>query len=266
MNNLIKLEGLLEAGFKGARKPRAEAEAFVAQIREYLQQLGIDGHAVIAGGSLRRGKSEIGDVDLVVNDPSVNKSTYQKLNDLLHQAGHKVEVRVMGDSHASILVDDFLLELKKSKPEYLGAMMLFVTGSGDWNMGMRAYAKGRGFALNQYGLSDRDTGKLVASRTEEEIFNALGVPYVRPENRVRFNPPGGREAPAVESPGKIPDAVMAKVPEVVKAQLRDFVLPATDERGTKIPDDFLWSKEARQQYYRKGGRFKIPDALKLDRY
>lgn len=265
MNSLSKLEMLTEAGFKGVRKSRAEAEAFVEKIRGYLQEIGISGEKVIAGGSLRRGKAEIGDVDIVVNDDAVNKETYQRLNDLLHQKGHNVQVRVMGDSYASVLVDDFLLELKRAKPEYLGATMLFVTGSGDFNMGMRAYAKEKGFALNQYGLSDRETGKLIAARTEEEIFKALGVPYVEPKDRVRFRKPGGERTP-YEAPGRIPNEVMAKVPEEIKAKVRDFILPAVDDNGVKIPDDFLWSKEARQQYYRRGGRFKLPDDLKIDRY
>jgi len=74
-----------------------------------------------------------------------------------------------------------------------GAALLYYT----FNRAMRLKANALGYSLNQRGLfgdvvrdpHDRrikmNAGKLVASETEEEIFNILGVPWQEPHERVR---------------------------------------------------------------------------------
>ncbi|KAG8943733.1 hypothetical protein FRC04_002565 [Tulasnella sp. 424] len=69
-----------------------------------------------------------------------------------------------------------------------GAALLYFTGDDIFNRSMRLLARHKGFSLNQRGLwagatRDPETGEkvtegsLVASRTEEEIFKVLGVPW-----------------------------------------------------------------------------------------
>ena len=65
----------------------------------------------------------------------------------------------------------------------LGSAMLFVTGSADHNIKLRSIAKRRGWKLTRYALEEADTGKVLAQRTEEEIFQAMGLTYVPPEER-----------------------------------------------------------------------------------
>lgn len=259
---MFKLDLLAEAvgvGWKGDRKDRAVAIAFCDSIRELIMQQGISKGDVYYGGSIRREKPTVGDVDIVIASTLVNKTFYQKLNDKLHARGSEVTVRSMGESHASMLVDGFLLELKKCDPENLGAMLLFVTGSGDFNLGMRAFAKREGFALSQYGLMRVATGEKVAHRTEEDVFKALGVPYVAPRDRNVFSSRGSVEV-------NIPDAIMQKLPMDLFTKVKQYKIPDKDANGAQIPRDFLFNKEARHQYYQRRGVFKIPDELKLDRY
>jgi DNA polymerase (family 10) len=62
-----------------------------------------------------------------------------------------------------------------------GATLLLATGSQTHLDGLRSLAAGRGMILDAAGL--RLGNKVVASRTEKEIYAALGLPYIEPELR-----------------------------------------------------------------------------------
>jgi len=76
-----------------------------------------------------------------------------------------------------------------------GAALMYFTGSKDHNVVLRGLARDKGLTLNEYGLfpdpeAERDQAppqsrgvKAIASRSEEEIFKALGVAWVPPEIR-----------------------------------------------------------------------------------
>jgi DNA polymerase (family 10) len=59
-----------------------------------------------------------------------------------------------------------------------------------------------GLKLNEYGLFMRDSGKMVASATEEEVYKVLGFPYIEPELR--------------EMTGEIEAARAGKLPKLVE--------------------------------------------------
>ncbi|KAG8824690.1 hypothetical protein FRC19_001270 [Serendipita sp. 401] len=80
--------------------------------------------------------------------------------------------------------------------EQWGAALVYFTGDDIFNRSMRLLANKKGMSLNQRGLYDgvvRDpktrlktaVGRIIASRTEQEIFRALGVPWQEPHERVR---------------------------------------------------------------------------------
>ena len=60
-------------------------------------------------------------------------------------------------------------------------MALFLTGSQKFNIIVRGEAKRQGYKLNQYGLWQGD--ERIAGKSEEQIFDALGLKYVRPIDR-----------------------------------------------------------------------------------
>jgi DNA polymerase (family 10) len=62
-----------------------------------------------------------------------------------------------------------------------GAALLFATGSERHLDQLRTLAAKKGLSLDESGLY-RD-GKLIAARTEPEIYGALGLPYIEPELR-----------------------------------------------------------------------------------
>jgi DNA polymerase (family 10) len=65
----------------------------------------------------------------------------------------------------------------------LGAALLYFTGSKAHNVKLRQRALKRGWTLNEYALSELDGGRVIASETEEQIYRALGLPFIEPELR-----------------------------------------------------------------------------------
>ncbi len=184
-------------GYKLERRTRAEADAFCAELSEIIGDIP---HEVL--GSMRRGRATIGDLDIMVvtddgQDPVVLLEILYRL-----QRHYDCRVRICGGKWLSVAVGGlFLCEFKHASELDQGACRLMMTGSGDFNVGMRGFAKRMGYKLSQYGLFIRDTETIVASRTERDIFAALGVEYVTPRERDAFRPVadpfGGYELPEV---------------------------------------------------------------------
>jgi len=122
-------------------------------------------------GSYRREKYILGDLDVVFEDtPAVRR----RLSSLWgFQKNGKVK--------RSGLFMGMQIDVNLATVENWGAMLLFATGSGKFNINMRGIAKRRGYKLNQYGLWNGET--CLASKTEHEIFNVLNLPYQLPEER-----------------------------------------------------------------------------------
>lgn len=80
-----------------------------------------------------------------------------------------------------MIIDDVQFSLYGALEEYWGAMTLYLTGSKLFNILMRGEAKKQGYKLSQYGLFHLE--EMVAGKTEEQIFAALGLPYMIPAER-----------------------------------------------------------------------------------
>ena len=187
-----------QTGFKQDRKPRADALAICDNLAGILDEIGV-AHEFL--GSIRRCKPTVGDLDIMlVTDDGADPYLFTAI--LRRMTGHHLHVRLTGSRWLSVVVDGFLCEFKQTTPEQAGAARLMMTGSGVFNIGMRAFAKRQGYKLNQYGLFIRDTDQLVASRTEQDIFAAMGVEYVPPQERIEFHPVAdpfaGYEAPVLD--------------------------------------------------------------------
>jgi DNA polymerase/3'-5' exonuclease PolX len=81
-----------------------------------------------------------------------------------------------------LLIDLFMVPYNE-----MGAALLSYTGNDIFNRSMRLLARKKKMCLNQHGLfmnvsRGRDgvkysEGKIIAQRTEKEMFDALGVPW-----------------------------------------------------------------------------------------
>ena len=64
-----------------------------------------------------------------------------------------------------------------------GAALLYFTGSQQHNIILRKLAIERGLKLSEYGLFNRKNDKLIAGKTEEEVYQKLELDYIEPEMR-----------------------------------------------------------------------------------
>jgi DNA polymerase (family X) len=135
-------------------------------------------------GSLRRHRETIGDIDLVAS----SKKPGEVIEFFTSQPGI-LKVIARGETKASVLLEGGIqCDLRVvSDAEYASALLYF-TGSKEHNIVMRQRAIDRGLRLNEYGLfhskvETRDPKLLVKCRTEEEMFEKLGLHYIPPEMR-----------------------------------------------------------------------------------
>jgi DNA polymerase (family 10) len=135
-------------------------------------------------GSLRRFKEVVGDMDFLVS--SKNPATVIEF--FTHLPGI-LTVQAKGETKASVVLEGGVqADLRVvSDSEFPSALMYF-TGSKEHNIVMRQRAIERGLRLNEYGLfkskeETRDPALRVTCKTEEDIFDRLGLAYIPPELR-----------------------------------------------------------------------------------
>lgn len=132
---------------------------------------------VSEAGSLRRKKKTIGDVDLLVVSSNPKKTV-----DFLVRLPFVEHVIGKGLKKTSFQVKNGLqVDVRLVKDGQWGAALLYFTGSKEHNIELRKIAQSRGLKLNEYGLFSGNQN--VASRTEEDIYAALGLTYIAPEKR-----------------------------------------------------------------------------------
>jgi DNA polymerase (family 10) len=138
------------------------------QIFDYLKS--IDENFYLAGSARRGKKEDLHDLDIIYVGEKIPLIP-----------GHAAFVK--GKDIERLTIMDESVDIYRTDMESFGAMMLFLTGPQQYNIIMRAKAKRKGMLLNQKGLYDRETRELIASETEEDIYNAIGLNYKDPELR-----------------------------------------------------------------------------------
>ena len=170
------LEGLAIVAEAGQRVFLADAKVEADAIVADLQQLSSITQATVAG-SCRRRKETVGDLDVLVTS-----SDHSAAMDRLAANPLVVKVLARGDTKQRVRLRSGLeLDLRVVPDESFGAASQYFTGSKEHNIVIRRRAQERGLKLNEYGLFRGD--ELVASRTEEEVYAAVGLPWIPPELR-----------------------------------------------------------------------------------
>jgi DNA polymerase (family 10) len=130
-------------------------------------------------GSLRRMRETVADVDIVAasKDAEAVREAFVALPAVSEVIGS-------GGTKTSILTATGLqVDLRVVAPEQFGAACQYFTGSKAHNIKLRQRAIDRGWTLNEYGLTEVETGQVIASETEEAIYAALGLPEIPPPLR-----------------------------------------------------------------------------------
>lgn len=163
-------------------------------IRDELKKTPGTTHVEVAG-SVRRRRATIKDFDLIACSTQPKK-LLQKFTSLpeverVHERGeNRAFVRLKEKIDADLLV------LPKDK---YGSALLHFTGSKFHNVKLRTMAKERGWILNEYGIFKGK--KLLASKTEEDMYKTLGMDWIPPEIR--------------ENRGEIEAAQRHKLPKLI---------------------------------------------------
>ncbi|PIR48203.1 hypothetical protein COU80_05690 [Candidatus Peregrinibacteria bacterium CG10_big_fil_rev_8_21_14_0_10_55_24] len=151
---------------------RKDVEKLIARIRKVK---GVE-RAEVAG-SYRREKETVGDIDVLV----VTKKP-KEVADAIAGLSFVRDVVAHGDKKLSFdLLNGLRVDVRFVKKDQWGSALLYFTGSKEHNIAMRKVAIRKGWKLNEYGLFEDD--RVVASKTEEEIYGALSLPYYEPAQR-----------------------------------------------------------------------------------
>ena len=154
---------------------RADIDKMAAWVARAEHRLNIP--AVILG-SYARGAAISGDIDLLI---IADQAGYRRFIDELkkeytmffYHQGEQIQNAIckLGTQYAKI---DIFRSVDRVPA------VLYLTGSGSFNIRMRAVAKQRGYTLNQTGLY---RAGLKIHGTERDYFRLLGMRYVEPNKR-----------------------------------------------------------------------------------
>ena len=130
-------------------------------------------------GSLRRGKETIGDIDILAStsEPELLITTFcenENVEKILAQGNTKCSVRI---------TDGLQVDLRIVEEDVFGAALMYFTGSKEHNIILRERAIQQNKKLNEYGLFCNESDSVIASKTENDIYEALDLPWIQPEIR-----------------------------------------------------------------------------------
>lgn len=152
----------------------------VGEIEEKLKSLK-EVKKISPAGSLRRMKETIGDVDfLVISDNP------EKVMDYFVSLPGVVKIWGKGKTKASVRMEmGFDMDIRVVPEKSYGSALQYFTGSKEHNIALRRIAIGKGLKLSEYGLFKGGSAgwRLIAGKTEEEIYEKLGMDYIEPEMR-----------------------------------------------------------------------------------
>jgi DNA polymerase (family X) len=190
----------LAAGADGRPKVRmilskalAAGEELVAGLREHPSALRVE-----LAGSARRQVDAVKDLDIVAasSDPAALSEWFCSLEPV-------DVVQTSGEAGAKVVTHSGLpVDLRIVPEEAFGNLLQHFTGSGRHNEALRTAAVKRGLHVSEYGIADDESGEQLACRTEEEVYERLGMQWIPPELR--------------ENRGELEAARKGRLPELIE--------------------------------------------------
>lgn len=197
---LTAIEALARHG--DDRAPLGLAWPIAQEILAILQTVpGVTQTAV--GGSLRRMRETIGDIDLLVAaddaGPVMDRfCTMDTVESIIGKGPTKSSI---------VLLNGLNVDLRVLPAERWGTLFSYFTGSKDHNVRLRELALKQGLSLNEHAFTPLDGRSEILCASEEEIYQTLGLPYIPPLLR--------------ENRGEIEAALRGELPQLV--QLNDLI-------------------------------------------
>jgi DNA polymerase (family 10) len=191
------LAGIESLSRRSGRIPIGQAFPLANRIIAALRKVpGVK--AVEPAGSLRRMRSTVGDVDILVSarDSAPVMEAFTSLPGVSRVLGK-------GPTKASIEFSDGLRsQMWVHPPEHFGTALVYATGSKDHNVRLRELALDKGLSLSEHALLRTDGSGEIICDTEEKVYAALGLPWIPPEMR--------------EDRGEVQAALAGKLPKLIE--------------------------------------------------
>jgi len=192
--NILKGIAVIRRG--QARMPLGRALPLAQELAQALERVK-EVKQISLAGSIRRRRETAGDMDILVTStkPELVIDAFVRLPQV-------AEVLERGGTKASVRHREGLqVDLRVVEPEAFGAALVYFTGSKQHNIRIREMAQRKGLKISEYGVFDESTSRRIAGKTEEEVYAAIGLPWIPPELR--------------EDAGEIEAALERRLPDLV---------------------------------------------------
>ncbi|RIK31996.1 MAG: DNA polymerase/3'-5' exonuclease PolX [Anaerolineae bacterium] len=193
------LEGIASLARRSGRLPLGRAYPLAQQIVAQLKRV----KGVVAAepaGSLRRMRSTVGDLDILVasKDSEAVMEAFTNLPNVSRVLGK-------GEFKSSVEFSDGIrAQVWVHPPNEFGTALQYATGSKDHNVLLRQLALDKGLSLSDHSFKKVKGGKEIFCATEEEVYKTLGLQWVPPELRE------GRDEVALAKANKLPKLIEVK--------------------------------------------------------
>ena len=193
------LEGIASLSRRSGRLPLGKAYPRAQEIIKTLKAVKgvVDAEAA---GSLRRMRSTVGDLDILVaaKDSSAVMEAFVNLPGVSRVLGK-------GETKSSIEFSDGVrAQVWVHPPEKFGTALQYATGSKDHNVLLRQIALDKGLSLSEHSFTKVKGGKEIFCATEEAVYETLGLPWIPPELRE------GRDEVTLAKANKLPKLIEVK--------------------------------------------------------
>ncbi len=192
------IAGIEAVGRRTDRIPLGKAWPFAQEMLAWLRTVpGVA--AAEAAGSLRRMRSTLGDLDLLVG-----ASDWRPVMQAFTNHPQVMHVLSQGETKASVeFRHNLRAQLWVHPPERFGTALQYATGSKDHNVRLRELALKKEISLSDQAFLREDGTEILCS-TEIEVDEQLGLPYIPPELR--------------EDRGEVQAALAGNLPGLVEVQ------------------------------------------------
>lgn len=191
------LEAIVRYRTRQGRFRLAEVDELIRPLLDWLREDEAVERVEVAG-SYRRRRETVGDVDILAIS-----SAHQAVIERLVSYPQVRRVELAGETRATVhLASNLQVDLRVLDEQDAGAALVYFTGSKEHNIALRKRALERGLSVSEYGVFEiadsdavdtgedavlsttgRELGERVAGRTEEEVYECLGLPWIPPELR-----------------------------------------------------------------------------------
>lgn len=190
------LEGIASLSRRSGRLPLGRAypraQEIIAQLKKVKGVVEAE-----SAGSLRRMRSTVGDLDILV----AAKDSAPVMDAIVNLPGVS-RVLGKGEFKSSIeFTDGLRVQVWVHPPQEFGTALQYATGSKDHNVLLRQLALDKGLSLSDHSFKRVKDGKEIFCATEEEVYKTLGLQWIPPELRE------GRDEVALAKANKLPKLI-----------------------------------------------------------